>query len=731
MSVRDGTLLWSWLTGRRFSGTPPWQWTAGRSFSWAITNTGPHTLNYPFYVDLYFDGVLADRWQFEFMSVNFFGFVESWDRLPGLVRLRPGTHTLKMVVDSTDLIPETDESDNEFEAEFTWSPSAQDFPTPTPIPNRLPDLVPFAPEGWGAPLIATSYAGDTVDGPLSTDVPSYVRAAIRNQGLSSTPEDVWIYLYLDGLLVDRRMFEGFLADTSVASIEWERLFEIVNVSAGVHTLKVVVDPNDLVEESDEANNSFEKQLTWGTGPVPSRPLMAADALPPQTGPLTLPNLVPGWRYGWDGPIIVSHQQGTFLNSPLTVDMRPLIDVVVYNRSVVATAPFSVDLYFDGEKVHTVQFSSSLGAGFVGWVEDWEGLPDTVQLTEGPHTLRIVIDASNTVVEANEEDNVYEQTFTWAAGVVAEVEPIAYTDAELRGMLAGLAGLLETTTPVLSPDGTDRTEEVLDVVEARYYLITGRSLLNERVTISLLTRRGFLDWLDESCAEDLAVAQEAERTSVLAECERAKEEFLGFKTRRFGKAAVVVDAERSPAEVINSLAHELGHMYQDFLNPAQVEADDFFFLQAVQEAQAQQFERILWLTLEEFTRLSLLAYPDYPAYHRMVDDRLDFWLRNADQDEHWLGHLLQWLAVLNDPALGELREELLSSGGLGASSALRLYNHLVGLSPEAVRAYVAELIGTAAMDIESAKAIAVGRLIPGLHPDSEGLPALRIPGLLAP
>ena len=202
---------------------------------------------------------------------------------------------------------------------------------------------------------------------------------------------------MDSGLVEVRTSDGLLANAAVIMDEWAGLFEIIDVSPGAHTLRMVVDPHNLVAESDEGNNVFEKQLTWETGPVPPkpRPTPAPELMSPT--PLTLPNLVPGWEYGWDGPIVVSHEMGTFQDGPLITGRTPFIDLAVFNRSSVeATTPFSIDLYFDGGKVHTFEFSGSAGAGFVLWTSDWDGLADLVQPSEGIHTLRMVIDPDDVV-----------------------------------------------------------------------------------------------------------------------------------------------------------------------------------------------------------------------------------------------------------------------------------------------------------------------------------------------
>ena len=52
------------------------------------------------------------------MGANQYINLTDWDELPSRLRLRPGAQTLKLVADSTDLVPETDESDNVYELEI-------------------------------------------------------------------------------------------------------------------------------------------------------------------------------------------------------------------------------------------------------------------------------------------------------------------------------------------------------------------------------------------------------------------------------------------------------------------------------------------------------------------------------------------------------------------------------------------------------------------------------------
>lgn len=699
--------------------------------SWAIGNKGPFTLNRPFFVDLYFDYIPVGRWPSEGMSVNYFSYLPDWDELNDRVRLTPGKHTLRLVVDSTNLINETDESDNVYQREFTWSPGG---PTPTPLPSKLPDLVPFTPEGWSGPLVATSYAGDVTDGPLSVTTPTYIRYSVRNQGLATTPEDVWVHLYLDDMLVDLRQVSGVLAEDHVEWLQWDKLLEVIPMAPGNHTLKMVVDPAGLVTESNEDNNTLEKQVTWSTGPVPPRPTATPTPTPAAPPPPAQPNLVPGWRFGWDGPIVVSHEKGSQLDGPLTIERTPFVDVVVLNRSPVGVEQgFTVDLYFDGTRVESFEAPEGLGPGELATWPDWEDLAERASLTPGPHTLKLVIDPEQAIAEASEDDNTYEKTFTWAAGQVASPTPIVYSEEALRQKLEDIESLLDIREPAVGPQGPVYAQKVLDIADAGYYLLTGKSIRDERATILLLSHQDYLAWIDAKTDEELAVSQPSEYDAIVARREAIKSNTLGFTTHRFGKVAVIVDAQRGVADVISTLAHELGHMRQRFLNPEQSDGvvSSSHALNGIQEAQAQQFERAFWLKLEEFTGLDLLAFPDYEIFQVLIDERFNRWQQDYTREEHSFGYLLQWLVVLSDPKLEDLKAELLDRGQLGVESSLRLYNYLVEYPPSAADSYVRDRLQSLGVYLERMRELARGRLVPGLHPDKEGLPDLRIPALLMP
>ena len=669
------------------------------------------------------------RWTSDLLPAGGYIDISNWPDLHRLVRIDPGTHTLTLVVDATDLVEESDETDNRLDTQVEWLPPETALPSP-PARERLPDLAPYTPADWAGPLTANSYGEDGIDGPLSIDAPTRVLAAFTNSGAASTGLSVWAHLYLDDVLVDVSVSPGLLVDDVTRRLRVEDLHERIAISPGVHTLKLVIDPTDLVEESDETNNVFEKRLAWMTGDPPPRAAdtRAAAAYPT---PPALPNLVPGWRFGWDGPIVVSQERGTSLDNAPILGKTAYIDLAVANLSTVKPPqPFSVDLYFDEQKVRSFRFSTGSQPGDETLL-DWPGLTDAVEPTPGRHVLKLVIDPDNTIEETDEADNTFEKTVTWRDEPASPPQPTTYSDDELRWMLRDLPEMIGLRQPVFVPGGPDRRDDVLRVAEAGYFLLTGRSMRDERLTVELLPSEEYTAWVDEDFARSFAVTDEADYAALVRSRELMKEHSLGLKTRRRGEVAVVVDAGQEVDAAINSLVHELGHAVQDFVNPGQTEEVPSLPLQGLREAQAHQFQRAFWLKLEDFTGLDLLVYPDIGPYRSYVAEQVYAVLRDAASSEHRLAILVQWAALMKEADLESLRTELLTTGRLDADSSKELFDYLASIPVDEVSAKVEQWVTGAAFEAGAIVGIGIGRLAPESDIDFEGPPGLRSTKLLMP
>ena len=101
------------------------------------------------------------------------------------------------------------------------------------------------------------------------------------------------------------------------------------------------------------------------------------------------------------------------------------------------------------------------------------------------------------------------------------------------------------------------------------------------------------------------------------------------------------------------------------------------------------------------------------------------------DEHSLGFMIQWLAVLDDPLLSDLRVQLLFDGALDRESSAKLYDYLLAIPREEIPGYVDARIRSLGSFVENIRMVAKSRLVLELNPDFEGIAKLRAVGLLTP
>jgi PKD repeat protein len=699
--------------------------------SLAIQNKGKERTPSPFFADVLLDGIVVNRTRFSPLEPGLTSRVVDWADLTATARVTPGKHRVSVVVDATDLVVESNENDNVIERELEWTPAITQTTTPA-TPVRKPNLVPFRRDGWDGFIVTTSVqdaisSTSAASGPLSVDATTYLSYGLKNVGLTSIASPFWVYTYLDGDLVDRTKFDGLLSDSRSYRLPMSTLAQTIPLTPGLHAVRIEVDATLLIEESNETDNVFEELFFWNVGQVPPAPTSSSTPTATAPAPLTLPNLVPGWRYPSDGPIIVSTLPNSDLDDQPVVGGPVSIKVSARNQSTIPIPNgFAIDLYFDGSKVQRFSDLKPISGGTIRWWT-WEKLPAAVTITPGKHTLKIVIDPDNQVTEADEGDNVFEKVVTWGTAPAPASTLRVYTDAQLDAKLAGLAALLDVKELAVG-GATDYRNRILEVADAGYYLTTGKSLLDERVQINLLPGPEFRGWTDSWYAELFAVAPASEHPTLLEKLEQLKYFNRAYKTTRFGKIQIVVDAEVTPARLLRDVIHEAGHMRQDLLNPKQV--GSAYNIKALREAQAQQWEVVVLRALEKRTGLRLSAYPDIPGYHSLSDRRIDFLISDRSKDEHWLGHLLQWGAALAEDVPG-LRQEVLA-GPLASGSAQRLYEFLVNLSAVNAEAYVDSRVQSVLADGGAqVKALVRQRLVSNLATDLEGSADLRLSFLTAP
>ncbi len=677
--------------------------------SWAMSNNGL-TGATRFFVDLYLDGIPVERWSAEELARGASRIVQGWSDLLVRARLTPGEHELRVVVDSTNLVAESNERDNSHTVTFEWPEGVVSTRPPT-APTRLPNLAPFTPPGWSSPIrIAGASGSDALT----------VEVAYRNEGLSSIGQLVQVYLYVDGVLAAKFRERDLIAGEGVLTPAWGGLTQVIPISPGRHTFTLTTDPTDLVLETDETDNTFSIDMVWEASRAPSETTTSGrDDRPAGYTTLTPP--------GWDGPIVVTSDRGRLTSTdPLPTSGPVYVHWALRNPgSEDLDQPYTVELSLDGRVVGRWN-RLSLDAGAVDFVMDWP-LPTSVSPEPGPHRMALMVrHHGSTGVDLFP---LGQRTFDWSARTSTSTFT-RYTDNEIRASLRRLEGLLSSSAATLGTQSPTAVEDVLAVVDAVYYSLYGVSMVDEPLDIHVLSDEGYTLWGHIQCKDVRGTISPAMLPSFEESCDRL-EGFSGFTAQWRGQHHIVAHSERPPIQVLATLAHELGHFRQAVTNPDLDREAPSHTYRSFREAQAYAYQVFFFRTLESLTAQDLLVYPLLHGYESYVDQHLESWVSTMGRSEHSLGRLVLWMALLTDPELRRARTVLLDNRYLTAEAALEVFEYLVSFSADEVEEYVARLLQGVQTQLPAVQAVATSRLISGLPYWNEGSPYLREVGLLLP
>jgi len=702
---------------------------------WFFENDSPFPTETEFESHVYVDGVFVGSWvSTQAPPFQPFG-IRDWDDLNNRVRLDRGDHVFKLIVDALDQIPEKDETDNVFERTFTWG--GESLTAPQPGARAVNLVIEPAFERF-EPVVTAAVSGTGNSGPLTVDATTFITWGIGNIGLASTDATISIHIYFDDVLVDRRLVDGLSAFSGSALRDWDGLGDTIRISPGEHTLRVAVDPGNLIDESDETDNVVTAVLTWDDGPaVPPEPSPEAIPIPvPPHEELTQPNLVTYLPSAWDAPLVIRDTtSGTSIkgrNGYVPAFTAGIVDYAITNASPVANLnEFSTTLYLDDVPIDDSGFTAGSAGGL--WIVD--ATVPAAQLTPGTHTLRLVIDSRSEVRESDETDNSFTSVFEIVAGPAPPpVAPTTYSDTEITAMLAIVPDLLLQTGNAVEPgeSGADWVSAISTVADAAYFLATGTALPDERIEIFLLSRAKYDEENLANCLDKQATLTTSEYESKLADCRATIEKSIGLTWTGTGLVTVRVDASKTPASVLATLLHELGHARAALLYPTTSSTIQSDARSAIGEAQAQVFEAVGMRHIEEFLGERFTEYPDLAVLRYDVDGVLDYEVdRAAELEEHGLGYELMWLAALQDVGGLGLADELRTTGVLSAASALAFYDYLLTIGGQDPVTWVnARLAGGDGL-IGEFREIALSRLVDGLPAESEGHPHLIDLAFLAP
>jgi subtilase family serine protease len=209
----------------------------------AVDNDSDVAINSQFFAALYIDGALKNSWSWDSLNAHSYGCVEDYS----IGSLAPGTHSVKIVVDSTGAISETGEGDNEYTKTITIQNQAQ-----------KPNLTPYQPDGWSDKVVVSTGKGTNTDsnllGPTDT---LYVDFAVLNDSDAPIDSQFHAALYVDGVFADSWSWDSLSAGYYGYVID----HPIGPLAVGTHTIKIVADSTGVISETNEGDNEYTKTIT--------------------------------------------------------------------------------------------------------------------------------------------------------------------------------------------------------------------------------------------------------------------------------------------------------------------------------------------------------------------------------------------------------------------------------------------------------------------------------------
>ena len=162
------------------------------------------------------------------------------------------------------------------------------FPAPYHSQSSLPNLKPHQPRDWSDEIVVSNVKDTHSDSSLLRDTDDlFVDFSVLNNGPASVTESFRVELFIDGQLA--RTFESERSSSSPLMsnyfTSWSDYW-IGRLSAGTHTLKIVVDTEDAVSESNERDNEYSKTITVRSGTVSSCFPLTTGVVPRGAGTIT-------------------------------------------------------------------------------------------------------------------------------------------------------------------------------------------------------------------------------------------------------------------------------------------------------------------------------------------------------------------------------------------------------------------------------------------------------------
>lgn len=157
----------------------------------------------------------------------------------------------------------------------------------TGVPVTYPNLVPYHFSGMDDIIVVSSKQGTLTNDIVFEGEPIYVDIAIANIGAAKTNLNTNVYLLVDGVKYGSDInFPPLESGSGLISIDNQ-----LSLTAGYHTIGITVDTFNVIFESDETDNHYERSIYVEEPSVTFKGyLYYLDPVPPDTAVVPISNI---------------------------------------------------------------------------------------------------------------------------------------------------------------------------------------------------------------------------------------------------------------------------------------------------------------------------------------------------------------------------------------------------------------------------------------------------------
>ncbi len=121
----------------------------------------------------------------------------------------------------------------------------------------LPNLTLYQPQGWSGKTIISTELNAIVDSSITASDSLYLSWAVGNLGSASFTNDFYISVSLDG----QTIISGRVPPIDNSQFRPYNNYSIGKLCVGEHTIRIDIDGVNLIEESNESDNSYTRTIS--------------------------------------------------------------------------------------------------------------------------------------------------------------------------------------------------------------------------------------------------------------------------------------------------------------------------------------------------------------------------------------------------------------------------------------------------------------------------------------